>query len=155
MILTKIISGGQTGADQAALRAAKEFGITTGGWMPLGYVTLDGLRPEFAELYNMKEHDSPLYPPRTRRNIIESDGTVRFAGSWNSRGELLTIKEVLAANKPSLDVDVLGSTSPQELATWLIDKNIRILNVAGNSEKTLPGIEEFVFIFLTETFTLL
>jgi hypothetical protein len=50
-MLDKTISGGQTGADQAAWRAAKAHAIATGGWMPKGFLTEDGPRPEFAELY--------------------------------------------------------------------------------------------------------
>ena len=50
-MLDKVISGGQTGADQAGWRAARAVGIPTGGWMPLGFLTEDSPRPEFADLY--------------------------------------------------------------------------------------------------------
>jgi hypothetical protein len=78
-MIERVISGGQTGADQAGWRAAKAGGIPTGGWMPKGYrtegrvndagfLTADESHPEFAELYGAKEHHSPEYPPRTRMN---------------------------------------------------------------------------------------
>ena len=63
-MLTKIISGGQTGVDAAALRAAKAVGIPTGGTAPKGWLTEDGPAPWLAE-YGLVESDSPFYPPRT------------------------------------------------------------------------------------------
>src|SRR5262249_19387201 len=86
-MLEKVISGGQTGADQGALRSAKKAGIATGGWMPKGFLTEDGPRPEFAEWFGMQEHWSPRYPPRTEMNVADSDVTLWFgvgdsAGYW-------------------------------------------------------------------------
>jgi len=49
-MLERVISGGQTGADQAGWRAARASGIPTGGAMPGGFLTEDGARPDFAEL---------------------------------------------------------------------------------------------------------
>jgi hypothetical protein len=49
-MLDRIISGGQTGADQAGWRAARACGVPTGGFMPLGFLTEGGPRPEFAAL---------------------------------------------------------------------------------------------------------
>jgi hypothetical protein len=154
-MLRKVISGGQTGADRAGLKAAKDAGLATGGWMPKGFKALDGDHPEFAQLYGIQEHPSPYYPPRTFRNVQESDGTVRFATRWNSLGEVCTMKAINKYGKPYFDVDVLGETQPADLADWLLENNIRVLNVAGNAEKTSPGIEEFVYAFLSETFKLL
>lgn len=154
-MLTKIISGGQTGADRSGLIVAKAFGLKTGGWMPKGFLAQDGLKPEFAELYNIVEHSSPLYPPRTRLNVRDSDATVRFATNWESSGERLTLKEIKLAKKPHFDVNILGSTSPQELADWIIENKVETLNVAGNSERTSPEIGEFVVAFLSQTLELL
>lgn len=151
-MLTKVISGGQTGADRAGLIAAKQAGLATGGWMPKGYRAMDGSHPEFAELYGVKEDSSPQYPPRTYKNAFESDGTVRFAVNFNSAGERCTLSAVERAKKAHFDVDVLDSTQPSDLAEWITENNIAVLNVAGNSEKTAPGISEFVFAFLMSTF---
>jgi hypothetical protein len=150
-MLYKIISGGQTGADRAGLKAAKASNIETGGWMPKGFITHDGHHPEFAELYNIKEHNSDKYPPRTFTNVANSTGTVRFAIDFDSPGEKLTLTAITKTGKPHFDVNVLGDTKPDQLAKWIIDNNIEVLNVAGNSEKTAAGIEEFVFAFLMET----
>ncbi len=123
--------------------------------MPHGYRTLDGNRPNYAVEYGMKEHKSPLYPPRTKQNVLDSDGTVRFAVHWNSSGELCTLNAIERAGKPHFKVEVIGSTQPSELVNWIKENNIKILNVAGNSEKTVKGIEEFVIAFLAGTFTIL
>lgn len=154
-VLTKIISGGQTGADLAGVVVAKRFGLQTGGVMPKGFRTLDGNHPEFAELFGMIEDTSPTYPPRTFKNVFAADGTVRFAANFKSGGEICTMNAIKKANKPHFDVNVLGSVQPSDLAQWIKDRQIKILNVAGNSEKTAPGIGEFVEIFLAETITLL
>jgi hypothetical protein len=154
-MIAKIISGGQTGADRAGLIAAKQAGIPTGGWMPKGFKALDGYHPHFATLYNIKEHSSPAYSPRTFANVHESDGTVRFAADFSTSGEICTLNAIRKLTKIHFNVAILGTVQPIELAHWIIDNNISILNVAGNSEKTCKGIGEFVVAFLLETFTIL
>ena len=153
-MLVKVISGGQTGADRAGLIAAKAAGLQTGGWMPKGFRALDGYKTNFAAEYCIQEHTSPLYPPRTYANAAGSDGTVRFASDWDSRGEICTLKAINKAKKPYFDVNVLGGVQPAELAAWIVKNKIKTLNVAGNTERTSRGIEEFVIAFLTETFRL-
>jgi hypothetical protein len=155
MGLERVISGGQTGADRAALAAAKAAGIPTGGWMPRGFRALDGPRPEFAELYGLREHASDLYPPRTALNVKESDATLRFATDWDSSGELLTLAMCQRYLRPHLDVTPGGPVTPAGVAAWLASNRVRVLNVAGNAERTSPGIEEFVATFLAEVFRLL
>ena len=155
MILEQVISGGQTGADRAGLIAAKAMGIATGGWMPFGFLAFDGEHPEFAELYGMTEMASRRYPPRTAMNVLHSDGTLRFATNWNSPGEWLTAKLCEQYGKPYLDVTLGGEISPVDVMRWLTNKNIRVLNVAGNSERTSPGIEEHVILFLDRAFQML
>ena len=65
MGILKIISGRQTGVDIAALRAAKCMGLQTGGWMPMGFRTLDGPHPEYAEEFGMFAHRASNYSART------------------------------------------------------------------------------------------
>jgi predicted Rossmann-fold nucleotide-binding protein len=69
-MLTKIISGGQTGADQAALDAAIELGIPHGGWIPKGRLTEAGPLPE---KYNLTEMPTKDYLKRTKQNVADSD----------------------------------------------------------------------------------
>jgi hypothetical protein len=135
------------------LKIAKEYGIKTGGWMPKGFKNQTGNHPEFKELYGVQEHSSPHYPPRTALNVKESDGTLRIAVNFNSAGEILTARMIEQYKKPYLDVDALiDDVSPQQVAEWIIENKITILNIAGNSERTMPGIEEFTIAFLHEVF---
>ncbi len=154
-MLVKVISGGQTGADIGGVKAAKLAGLKTGGTMPKGFKTLEGPRPEYAALFGMTEHASPNYPPRTHQNAKDSDGTVRFAANFSTSGEICTLTGVRKSGKELFDVAILGTVQPKELAAWLVEKKITVLNVAGNSERSAPGIEEFVMAFLGETFEIL
>lgn len=153
-MIDKIISGGQTGADQAGLYVGKEFGLETGGYMPKYFRTLSGFRPDLGKLYNMKEHASQGYQERTWDNVFISDGTVRFFTKENSAGERCTLNGIRSHGKPYFDVNLNNETDPQCLLDWIIKHNIKTLNVAGNSEQTSPGIYEKVVKYLTETLEL-
>lgn len=150
-----IISGGQTGADRAALKAAKACGLETGGWMPKGYLAQDGFFPEFKELYNIQEHARSDYPPRTESNVQFSQGTLLFATNWKSPGEKLTLKLLKKHKKPYRQIDVPITMNPEWLADWIKVENIEVLNIAGNSENTSFGIEEVVEEYLYILFRLL
>ena len=145
-----IISGGQTGADSGGLVAAVKLGLKTGGWMPKGFRRLDGKKPEMKQAFNMKEHSEWGYAPRTEANVRDSDGTVRFASNFYSPGELCTMKAIKKLEKPYFDVDINDPRDYSELVEWLDENDIRILNVAGNSEQNSPGIKEFVIDYLVE-----
>lgn len=151
----KVISGGQNGADQAGLRAAKACGLETGGWLPRGCITLDGPRPDLMEEYGMQEHTSARYPPRTEANVRDSDGTLRFVRTFSSAGEKCTLKAIRWYNKPHLDIHIQHPPTKEEVASWLKDNNIKVLNIAGNSEETAPGIGEWVYGFLQDVFVAL
>ena len=141
----KIISGGQTGADQAGVDAAKFYNLETGGWMPHGWTTLNGSKPEYAELYGMQEHKSVGYPPRTKQNVFDSDGTLIIAGNFSSPGTKLTINATSLFKKPVYTSDFNNPTAneAENIHQWIIEKNIKILNIAGNSESSFPGIYEY------------
>lgn len=159
-IIEKIISGAQTGADIAGLKVAKQLGIPTGGCMPKGFRTLDGDKPEYEKMFNIKEHISANYASRTYDNVKNSDATMRFASNFESSGELCTLKAINQYKKPFFDVHVKNVTDfraekkqhPQEAAKWIKENNIKVLNVAGNSNKTAPGIENYVEKYLTALF---
>jgi hypothetical protein len=155
MLLQRVISGGQTGADRAALAAAKAAGVATGGWMPKGFRAQDGPRPELAALYGVREHTSDRYPPRTALNVKESDATLRFATEWDSPGEVLTQRMCERYGKPHLDITPGGPITPADVVEWLVRNKVRVLNVAGNAERTAPGIGVLTTAFLTEVFQLL
>src|SRR5437870_10377236 len=96
-MLTKIISGGQTGVDRAALDVALELGLPCGGWCPRGRRAEDGPIPE---RYPLQEMKSPAYPPRTARNVRDSDGTVILTRGQPDRGTALTIELAERYRKP-------------------------------------------------------
>jgi hypothetical protein len=130
-----IISGGQTGADQGALVAAKQLGISTGGWMPRGFLTEDGPCPDLGPLYNLREHPSVAYPARTRQNVRDSEGTVWVGDdvsrplddpSRDSAGLRCTRREAGKLDKP-----FIKNPTANELREWVRRYNIGILNVAG------------------------
>lgn len=158
MTLRKIISGGQTGADQAGLRAAKRLGLETGGWMPRGFKTEGPNRPEFAAEYGMRETESADYPPRTGMNVRDADATVIFTANPDSAGTQLTLRRALAARKHVQMVDA-GVTDPaligmraREVYEWTEANYIAVLNVAGNRESSAPGIGAWVEEFLVRAF---
>jgi hypothetical protein len=146
----KVVSGGQTGVDQAALRAARACGLETGGYMPLGYLTEDGPRPEFRELYGVIELPTSSYPARTRQNALEASATIWF-GVLNSHGSASTHRNCWANHRPILDV-VEGETTPSNVARWIEAGGFKVLNVAGNRESSNPGIGERTERFLTAVF---
>ena len=150
MRIEKVITGGQTGVDQAGWRAARACGLATGGWMPAGFLTEDGPRREFAELYGAAETSSATYPPRTRMNAQAGDGTL-WLGNVGSLGARATLAACRKAGKPWLEV-VLGSTDPSTVAAWVVDQGIRVLNVAGNRESSSEGIGEQAERFLVDVF---
>ena len=80
-MISRIISGGQSGADQGGLEAAERLGVPTGGFMPKGFRTEDGPRPDLAARYGLVEASTPGYPERTERNVQLADGTAVFAAA--------------------------------------------------------------------------
>jgi len=148
----KVISGGQTGADLGGVIAGSKFGYETGGCMPKGFKNETGNNPLLAKLYGMYEHKSDKYPPRTYENCKMSDGTIRFATDFDSRGEICTFNAIKQYNKPYIDVDVNEPRAIEEIVEWIREKNIKVLNVAGNRESTSPGTCNFVIDFLMKVF---
>jgi hypothetical protein len=143
-IVIRITSGGQTGADQGALAAARELGLATGGAMPLGFITETGPRPEFAAFYGMRELIEPDPLARTEINVRESDGTL-ILGDAGLGGSRATKEFCDALGRP---VYLLpwrpGQPAPlsalPDIRRWLAENAIRTLNVAGNRESEAPGI---------------
>jgi hypothetical protein len=157
-MLERILTGGQTGADQGAWRAAKAVSLSTGGSMPRGFLTEDGPRPEFAADFGAVEHESPAPETRTIANVHKADGTLIFVGEQPGPGTKLTIEACREARVPHLVLAVERPSeegSPSRAAAWLKDQGIRILNVAGDRESASPGIGVKVAAYLAEVFRLL
>lgn len=157
-ILSQVISGCQTGADEAGLQAAYDLGIKTGGWMPKGYRTLTGPRPDLAKRFGLRQHSSAAYNERTWDNVLEADATIRFASNFKSAGEKCTLNAIKAHSKPYLDFDIPFLFFGGEVvhaAEFIYDHKIVVLNIAGNSEQTSPNIYKYVYSFLTNVFQLI
>lgn len=146
----KVISGGQTGVDRAALDRALHWELETGGWMPKNWLAQDGLHPEFQRLYGMQESSSVGYATRTKLNIFHSDATVRYATNWDSAGERLTLQSIRKFQKPRFDI--YNEDDVVKCVEWIKLHSFKVINFAGNSENTSPGIyrkacQIFDFIF--------
>lgn len=149
-----VISGGQTGVDQAGLEAALSVGLRTAGWMPYGWLTLEGCCPEFREKYGMAECQEPGYAARTELNARDSDGTIRIAKNFGTPGERCTLIALHKYDKPHLDLSSRKLPQPEFALDWLLANHIKTLNVAGNSEDSAPGIFAQAKSFLATVFLL-
>jgi len=153
LTLTKIVSGGQTGVDRGALRAAMEVGLDYGGWCPPGRACEDGLIPPEFNLMETPEDRSPLTPDvprslRTERNVRDSDATLvlrpaEFSG--RDRGTDATIAFARRYGRPLLVCDPRECACGARILKWLEAFEIRILNLAGPSERSFPGIETLAY----------
>ena len=145
----RIVSGGQTGVDRAALDVAIALGIEHGGWCPAGRLSEDGSIPS---RYQLQETQSPDYPVRTEQNVIDSDATLILYRQKLKGGTLLTRKICDRAFKPYLLIR-LDRDTHQTVRRWLLDQRPRTLNVAGPRESTCQGIYEQSFEFLLAALT--
>ncbi len=147
-MLTRIVSGGQIGADIAALEIALEKDFPHGGWCPKGRRSLAGPIPECFEL---QETPSDDYLQRTEWNVRDTDGTVVFTLSKEATGgSLKTIDYTRKHQKPCLHLSQadLQSESLESFTNRLLDfigeHDIATLNVAGSRESKEPGIHDWV-----------
>jgi hypothetical protein len=170
----KIISGGQTGVDQAALRAAKECGLEIGGWCPPGRECETGTIPEEFPLQETEQERSPDAPgvPRSQRtewNVRDSDGTLVItdghashppspgfgaAGSETAPdlGTAWAIECAARYQKPLFICDAEDPDAMEKIRKWLIEFRIETLSVGGPSEGTSLGIGERAYALLKQIF---
>lgn len=137
MTVVKIISGGQTGVDRAALDAAISAGIPCGGFCPAGRRADDGPIPQ---QYPLTETNSRSYPLRTKLNVETADGTLIIISGHADRGTMLTAQLCRQKLKPLLYIHPEDSFSIHQAAAWINHHNIQVLNVAGPRESSSPGI---------------
>lgn len=128
MFVRKIISGGQTGVDRAALDIAKELGYERGGWCPKGRLAEDGRIPDD---YPLRETDTADYAERTELNVRDSDGTLILTVGPPTGGTAYTITCAQRLRKPYCIIDLSQETAPDRAQRWLEEQRITVLNVAG------------------------
>lgn len=149
--LKTIISGGQTGADQAGLVAAKVFNLETGGFAPNGFMTVHGPFPALGHLYGLIPNGT--YVERTEKNVICAHATIRFATNFQSPGEVVTLRAINKHRKPYLDVQLPVESvfdAAEQVADFIESTGVAILNVAGNSDR-----KEFIGEHFSQTFEIL
>jgi len=151
MPITKIVSGGQTGADSGGIDAAIHCKVPHGGWCPQGRRAENGV---ISDKYQLKETSSSGYLPRTEQNVIDSDATLIFTIGKLSGGSLKTMEFAQKHKKPVLRIDI-GEYSRKDTVNFILRwfegdvtmptpaRNC-IMNVAGQRESKAPGIQEKV-----------
>lgn len=158
-MIKKIISGGQTGADRAALDTAIKFNIDHGGWVPLGRCAEDGT---IDENYQMQEMPTVNYPERTKQNVKESDATLIITRGPLTGGSLLTQKLAARKKKPCTHINLMNVDEFEAaviLNSFIQDYKVEVLNVAGPRASRDPGIyrdvkailETMIYMQLMET----
>ena len=150
-LLSKIISGGQTGVDRGALDAAIELGIEHGGKRPRGRLAEDGRIPR---KYLMQETRSGRYSFRTERNVIEADGTLILLYGPISGGTAFTRRMAIKNHQPFKQFDLTTPPELEEVVQWIVDHKIQTLNVAGPRESSCDGIGSLARQLCLELFTL-
>jgi predicted Rossmann-fold nucleotide-binding protein len=145
----KIISGGQTGVDRAALDVALELDIPCGGWCPKRRRAEDGRIPQ---RYHLKETASTSYPVRTEMNVSDSDGTLILTWGSPTGGTATTLKLAKKFKKPYLVVDLSKNHDPLFVTEWAKTNKVKVLNVAGPRESKTAGIHDMAVEFLWKVF---
>jgi hypothetical protein len=148
-MVRRLVSGGQTGADRAALDWALAHSIEHGGWCPHGRRAEDGLIPTFYQLTETPSHE---YRQRTAWNVRDSDATVIFSIAVELLGgSKLTAEVAEHLGKPWLHARP-DSNSAAALRKFVEDHQVEVLNVAGPRASEEPGVYAFVTATLNAAF---
>ena len=139
-MIKKIISGGQSGVDRAALDVAIKLEIPHGGWIPQGRLTEDGPLPS---KYQLTETDSSSYAERTEKNVVDADGTLIISRGPLTGGSEYTRKMAVEHNRIWLHIDLNQISAFQAavaIKDWILKNSIEVLNVAGPRASLDPKI---------------
>lgn len=161
-LLEEVISGGQTGADRAALEAARECGVQTGGFAPVGFVTTKGADPTLGSVFRLREIAAPNgtnpYAFRSMVNVDASDATVAFrcrasvgtdatieyarSGRWGSKRKRVVPQQ---AHRPCLVIVNIDDTDAAavSIAAFVRECGVRVLNVCGHRNDETAGRSEY------------
>jgi len=148
--IRRIVSGGQTGVDRAALDVALLLGLPCGGWCPKGRKAEDGRIPG---RYPLVETPTAAYQVRTEWNLRDADGTLVLSWGRPKGGTALTIRLARSRRRPLLVLDLKRDPRPQLVRDWARDRGILVLNVAGPRESLSPGIHDRAARFLRAALT--
>jgi DNA polymerase III psi subunit len=153
-MIKEIISGGQTGADQAALDVAIKFAIPHGGWIPKGRRTENGPLPH---QYKLKEMPTISYYKRTEQNVLDSDATLLISHGKLTGGSYYTRRMAKHYHRPWLHIDlnkINGFEAAKRINSWILKNDIEKLNVAGPRVSEDPKIYQAAFDLIQTTFHL-
>jgi len=142
-MLFKIISGGQTGADRAALDAGIESDFPVGGSCPSGRMAEDGPIDVRYPLDELKGG----YEERTRKNVEDSDGSVIFYDRYLHGGTEKTLAFCIELEKPCklIDIDLISTdVAAKKAVSFVSDYKIAVLNVAGPRQSDCPPVYTYV-----------
>jgi hypothetical protein len=146
MTVRKLVSGGQTGVDRAALDAARVLGLECGGWCPKGRLAEDGRIPDE---YPLQETETADYAERTKLNVRDSDGTLILTVGAPLGGTAYTIECARNLEKPYCLVDLAQGPSLDQVKQWLGEHRFVVLNVAGPRRSQSSDGYELAYAFLS------
>lgn len=144
-MVIKIMSGGQTGVDRAALDVALDNDIACGGWCPKGRMAEDGpLDPK----YPLVETPAPSPTQRTEWNVRDADGTLILTWGPPLGGTFRTAAVAKRMKKPVMTLDMTQKPTVESVVEWITKNNIKVLNVAGPraSETTIAYEQSKAFL---------
>ena len=142
----KIISGGQTGIDRAALDAAIAMGVDYGGWCPKGGWAEDFRKsPGLLARYPFLQETPSAEPiQRTEWNVRDADRLMILmdvSGIGVSKGTVAARDFALALGKPHSMIDLdAGDALAQAFAFVGEDASASSIGIAGPRESEVPGI---------------
>ena len=148
-----VVSGGQTGADRAALEAARDAGIETGGWVHLRGRAEDGALPDCYP--NTKGMCSAVPAIRTRCDVIGSDDTAIFHHGNIFGGTRHTMEAVSEFGKTLLCLDLSkwsAAFAATRLLDWVTAEGVEVLKVAGPRQTEDRNIYSAVRAVLARAF---
>ncbi len=149
----KIISGGQTGVDRAALDGAIFLGIPYGGWLPPNRMTENG---PLEKCYILEVMGHGGYKERTLQNVQVSDGTLILSSGPLTGGSALTQKAAQNYNKPCLHIDfrtIPLFEASHQISVWVKTNRVGVLNVAGPRASSDANIYSLTIQLLKEVFS--
>ncbi|HHH36439.1 MAG TPA: molybdenum cofactor carrier [Gammaproteobacteria bacterium] len=137
MVIEKIISGGQTGVDRAALDAAQAAGVACGGWCPAGRAADDGPIPA---RYPLQETLNIDHTVRTGANVRDSDATLMLNRGLLQGGTAYAVEIAKHMNRPVMVIDLDAPPDLDMIVAWLEQHEVRVLHIGGPREASRPGI---------------